>query len=47
MKRETHKDLVPFVNEKPLVPGKGGGSLTGDSNGTSSNSKMKFWISPR
>jgi DNA-binding CsgD family transcriptional regulator len=25
MKNEIHKDLVPFANEKPLVPGKGGG----------------------
>ena len=25
MKNDTHKDLVPFSNSKPLVPGKGGG----------------------
>jgi DNA-binding CsgD family transcriptional regulator len=25
MKNEPHKDLVPFANAKPLVPGKGGG----------------------
>jgi DNA-binding NarL/FixJ family response regulator len=25
MKNETHKDLVPFTNTRPLVPGKGGG----------------------
>jgi sulfite reductase alpha subunit-like flavoprotein len=25
MKNDTHKDLVPFTNSRPLVPGKGGG----------------------